>query len=201
MTMRMLTVLLASCLAALGARAATLDLDGAGWSILHSENCPESPSTVFVNGMPAWRLEVDGTCELHYVLRDANDEVRAAVKGAKASLVVKMHIANARFRPVQDDGTTAYATVMLQRKGDDLSGRQLAFRNRIKLVNGTYTVTIPMDRTLWTGVGGENASEAAWSDLLANLDKIGVALGGERDEDRGVKGSGGLYMLEFKVDE
>ena len=203
---RLLAVLICSCLAAFSAHAATLDLDGSGWSILDSRNCPESPSTVAVNGKPAWRLEVDGPCEPHYIVRDADDAVRTAIKGAKASLVVKMHIANAHLRSVQDGGTNTYAMVMLQRKGDDLSGkdesvhyRQWASRNRIKLVNGTHTVTIPLDRTIWTGVGGKNASESAWNDLLANLDKIGVALGGE-SEGHGVKGSAGLYMLEFKVD-
>lgn len=96
---------------------------------------------------------------------------------------------------------------MLQRKRDDLSDqdedayyRLWAFRNRIKLVNGTFAVTIPMDRTIWTGVGGKSAPDTAWNDLLANLDKIGVTLGGETEGSHGVKGSAGLYMLEFKAD-
>jgi hypothetical protein len=207
MTCLLTALLLFSGLAAFAAHAATLDLDGPGWSILDSKNCPESPSAVAVNGKPAWRFEIEGTCEPRYVLRDASDEVRAAIRGADASLVAKMHIANARLRAVKDGGTNTYATVMLQRKGDNLSGqdeyahyRQWAFRNRIKLVNGTFTVTIPMDRTIWRGAQGENAPDAAWNDLLANLDKIGVTLGGESDQDHGVKGSAGLYMLEFKVD-
>ena len=207
MTMRLFPLLLFSCLAVFVAHAATLDLDGPGWSILDSQNCPESPTTVAVNGKPAWRLEVDGTCEPHYVLREVNDEVRSAIMSTDASLVVKMHIANARLRSIHDGGTNTYATVMLQRKRDDLSDqdedayyRLWAFRNRIKLVNGTFAVTIPMDRTIWTGVGGKSAPDTAWNDLLANLDKIGVTLGGETEGSHGVKGSAGLYMLEFKAD-
>ncbi|MET0688559.1 MAG: hypothetical protein ABWY38_05090, partial [Methyloceanibacter sp.] len=67
--MRLFPLVLFSWLAVFVAHAATLDLDGPGWSILDSQNCPESSTTVAVNGKPAWRLEVDGTCEPHYVLR------------------------------------------------------------------------------------------------------------------------------------
>lgn len=207
MTTRLLIAVLFSCLAAFIAHAATLDLDGPGWSILYSENCPESPSPVAVNGKPAWHLEIDGTCEPRYVLRDADAAVRTAVKGADASLVVTMHIANAHLRSVDDGGTNTYATVVLQQKGDDLSGidghapfRQWASHNRLRLVNGTTTITVPMDRTKWTGVLGVNAPDTAWNDLLANLDKIGITLGGESDEDKGIQGKAGLFMLEFKVD-
>ena len=207
MTKRLLAALFFSCLAAFVAQAATIDLDGSGWSVLNSENCPENPSPVAVNGKPAWRLEVDGTCELRSILRDVDDAVRAAISGADATLVVRMHIANAHLRSIQEGGKDTYATVMLQRKGDDLAGqdelthyRQWALRNRINLVNGTFTVAIPMDRTIWTGVSGENAPDSAWNDLHANLDKIGITLGSESDAGNGVKGSAGLFMLEFKVE-
>lgn len=200
MTMRLLALLLFSCLAAFGARAAALDLDGSGWSILDSPNCPESPSTVAVNGKPAWRLEVEGTCEPRYVVRDTDDAVRAAIKRPGAALVVKLHVANAQLRSSEDGGKTAYATVMLQRKGDSPSGRQWASSNRIALVNGSATVTIPLDRATWTGSDGKSASDTDWNDLLANLDKLGIALGGESDQAGGIKGHGGLFMIEFRID-
>ena len=53
MTMRLFPLLLFSCLAVFVAHAAMLDLDGPGWSILDSQNCHESPTTVAVNGKPA----------------------------------------------------------------------------------------------------------------------------------------------------
>jgi hypothetical protein len=204
--MRLLVAMLMSCLMVFVAHAATLGLDGSSWSILYSKNCPASPSTVTVNGKTAWRLQVKGTCQPHYVMRGASDKVRADIEGAGSSLVVTMQIANASLKSVEDGGTNTYATVMLQRADDDLSGqgeyahyRQWAFRHRIKLVDGTFTVTIPMDRAIWTGVWGMNAPDTAWKELLANLDEIGVTLGGESDAGHGVKGVADVYMLELKV--
>jgi hypothetical protein len=197
---------LASCLLTFSAHAAALGLDGSRWSVLYSRDCPASPSTVTVNGKTAWRLEIKDNCQPHYVLRPANDKLRALLTGPVSSLVVTMQIADANLKSVQDGGTDAYATVMLQRRGDDLSGedeyahyRQWAFKNRIKLVDGTFTVTIPMDRMIWTGVRGKNAPDSAWKDLLANLDKIGITLGGTSDGGHGVEGNAELYLLEFKA--
>lgn len=204
--MRPLTALLMSCLVVFSAHAATLGLDGSRWSILYSKDCAASPTTVTVDGKTAWRLQIEGPCQPHYVMRPANDKVRALIREPVSWLVVTMQIANANLKSVQDGGTNTYATVMLQRRGDDLSGqgeyahyRQWAFRHRIQLVDGTFTVTIPMDRTIWTGVWGKNAPDAAWKDLLANLDRIGVTLGGKSDAGHGVKGVADVYMLEFKV--
>ncbi len=204
--MRLLAALLMPCLVVFPAHAATLSLDGSRWSVLYSRNCPASPSTVTVKGKTAWRLRIEGTCQPHYVLRPANDKVRAILKEPVSWLALTMQIANARLKSVQDGGTDTYATVMLQRRDDDLSGqgkyahyRQWAFRHRIKLIDGTFTVTIPMDRTIWTGVWGKTAPATAWEDLLANLDKIGVTLGGASDGGHGVEGNADIYMLEFKV--
>jgi hypothetical protein len=204
--MRLIAAVLLFGFAPLSAHAATLSLDGSRWSILYSKNCPASPSTVTVNGKTAWRLQIEGTCQPHYVLRPANAKVRALLKEPVSWLVVTMQIVNANLKSVQDGGADTYATVMLQRRDDDLSGqgahahyRQWAFRNRIKLVDGTFTVTIPMDRTIWTGVWGKNAPAIAWADLLANLGKIGVTLGGASDGGHGVGGNADVYMLEFKV--
>jgi hypothetical protein len=204
--MRLLAALSFSCLVTFSAQAATLGLDGSRWSILYSRDCPASPSSVTVNGKTAWRIEIKDRCQPHYVLRLANDKVRALLKEPVSWLVVTMQIANANLKSVQDGGTDTYATVMLQRRGDDLSGqgayahyRQWAFRHRIKLIDGTFTVTIPMDRTIWTGVRGKNAPDAAWKDLLADLDRIGVTFGGASDGGHGVAGNADLYMLKFKV--
>lgn len=196
-----------ACFAALAAKAASLGLDGGSWAILYSRNCPQSPTTVTLDDKTVWRLQVRGICEPHYVMRGAGDLTRLQIGEKGASLVVTMQIANARLRSVQDGGASTYATVMLQRTGDDLTGdgkyahyRQWAFRNRIALVDGTVTVTIPLDPAIWTGVWGAHAPEEAWKDLLANLGRVGISLGGRSDAGHGIKGVGDLYLLEFKVE-
>ena len=59
-----------------------------------------------------------------------------------------------------------------------------------------------MPEQVWPALANppQSAPDTAWNDLLANLDKIGVTLGGETEGSHGVKGSAGLYMLEFKAD-
>lgn len=140
-------------------------------------------------------------------MRSAGDLARLQLEEEGASLVVTMQIANARLRSVQDGGTSTYATVMLQRAGDNLSGdgkyahyRQWALRNRIALADGIITMKIPLDRAIWTGVWGAHPPEEAWKDLLANLGRVGISLGGRNDAGHGIKGVGDLYMLEFKVE-
>ena len=188
------------------ALAASLGLDGSSWKVLYSKNCPANPSTVTVNGSKAWLLKLRNDCQPHYVLRGASDSMRAAIKDSGSSLMVTMQVANAALKSVQHGGSNTYATVMLQRQGDDLSGsgkyefyRLWAGGYRIKLVNGVYTVTIPMDRTKWTGVFGKNPSDTAMKDTLANLNRIGVTMGGASDFGHGVKGTADIYMLGFTV--
>ncbi len=204
---RLLAVSLMACFTALTAKAAGLGLDGGSWAILYSRNCPPSPTTVMRDDETVWRLQVRGICEPHYVMRGAGDLTRLQLEEEGASLSVTMQIANARLRSVQDGGTSTYATVMLQRAGDNLSGegkyahyRQWALSHRIALADGTFTVTIPLDRENWKGVWGAHAPEAAWKDLLANLGRVGISLGGRSDAGHGIKGVGDLYMLEFKVE-
>ena len=196
--MRLLAALLMPCLVVFPAHAATLSLDGSRWSVLYSRNCPASPSTVTVKGKTAWRLRIEGTCQPHYVLRPANDKVRAILKEPVSWLALTMQIANARLKSVQDGGTDTYATVMLQRRDDDLSGqgkyahyRQWAFRHRIKLIDGTFTVTIPMDRTIWTGVNNNvNLIGPNLYDLVITANITGGGPQGRLEK----QGAGGLKL-------
>lgn len=98
--------------------------------------------------MPAWRLEIGDDCAPQAVLRDASDDLLEAVKDGDAALTVKLHIANGNLKSGESDGGNAYATVMLEGKDDD--HRLSASRNRIKLVNGSHSVTIPLARANWT---------------------------------------------------
>jgi hypothetical protein len=183
-----------------------LGLDGDKWNVLYSKNCPDHPNTVTIDGATAWTFNVKDNRQPHYILRGASDSVRNAIKDSGSSLVVTMAIAEEELKSVQDGGTDTYATVMLQRQGDDLSGqgkfehyRQWAGSKRIALVSGLFEVTIPMDRTLWTGVFGKNAPDDAWKGVLANLAKIGVTLGGKSDFGHGIKGNGRITMRKFEV--
>ena len=185
-----------------------LGLSGESWKVLYSKNCPSTCSAGQVDGQPGWTFNVKDNRQPHYLLRSVPDSARNAIKDANSSLVVVMTIDEVDLKSVQDGGTNCYATVMMQRAGDNLSGQgQYAhYRQwaggafRFPLVDSKFvTMTIPMDRLKWTGVWGQNAPADAWSGTLNNLSKIGVTLGGTSDFGHGIKGSGRLYMTKFEI--
>lgn len=188
--------------------ATTLSLDGSDWEILFSDNCPGHPTTVSLNGETSWRLRLRNDCKPDYVLHDAGSGVRAEISDSGSSILVTMGFANiSGLKSVQDGGSNVYATVMLQRKDDNLSGdgKYEFYRlwaggvYRIKIVNGTYTVTIPIDTSKWTGVLGRNPSSNQMNDTLNNLWRLGVTFGGTSDFGHGIKGAADIYMSKFRV--
>jgi hypothetical protein len=185
-----------------------LGLNGDKWKLEGlSKNCPATCDTATINGGEAWRFVVKDNRQPHYIVRGAGaDVIENAIKDAGSSLNVAMTISEAAFRSVQDGGTDCFATVMMQREGDNLSGtgkyefyRLWAGQQRIKLVNGSFEVVIPMDRAIWTGVFGRPGGDGPWSEMLRNLGKIGVTLGGKSDFGHGIKGDGKLYMTKFEI--
>jgi hypothetical protein len=184
-----------------------LDLNGDKWKLEGlSKNCPDTCNTTTINGAEAWYFNVKDNRQPHYIVRGAkSDEIKAEIKDSGSYLVVAMTIAEATLKSVQDGGE-CFATVMMQRQGDDLSGqgkyefyRLWAGQQRIKLVDGSFEVTIPMDRDKWTGVFGKPANSDPWSEMLRNLYRLGVTLGGTNDFGHGIRGDGKLYMTKFEI--
>jgi hypothetical protein len=184
-----------------------LGLNGDSWKVLYSKNCPPTCGNSAVDGQPAWYFGVSNDREPHYILRSVPDSARNAIKDANSRLTVVMSVDEGELKSVQDNGTNCYATVMMQRAGDDMTGqgqfahyRQWAGKHRFSLVDGKFfTMSIPMDRLQWTGVWGQNAPVDAWTGTLNNLEKIGVTLGGTSDFGHGIKGTGRIYMTKFEI--
>jgi hypothetical protein len=186
-----------------GGKEMNLSLAASGWDVLYSKNCPAHPN----DSSNGWVFYVKDTRQPHYILKGANDAVRSAIKDANSVINIAMTITDENLKSVQDGGTNTYATVMLQREGDTLTGQGkyewyrlwCGGAKRISLVNGYFQVSIPMDRNIWTGVFGRVASDIAWSGTLNNLGKIGITLGGTSDFGHGIKGVGKLYLNKFEI--
>jgi hypothetical protein len=183
-----------------------LGLSGSDWKVENSKNCPPTCESSTANGYPAWLFTVKDTRQPHYIMRGAGaDKIENEIKDAGSYLEVALKIEGADLKSVQDGGD-CFATVMMQRQGDDLSGqgkfefyRLWAGTKRIKLIDGSFEVSIPMDRTIWTGVFGKPAGSTPWSEMLRNLSKIGVTLGGTNDFGHGIKGVGKIYCHKFRI--
>lgn len=199
--MRKLIIALAALMAGISTAYAVSAGLTAGWEDKFSVNCGTK-----YTGTPSVWVDI-GPCEPHYWISHIDDtEVIPFADQNVESITITLQIANAaNLKSVQDGGTNVYVTPFLWRKDDTLTGqgqyefyRLWAPGQRIKIVNGTFTVTIPMDRLKWTGVFGRNPSDSQWDDTLNKLKWVGITFGGQSDFGHGVKGEADVYITKYE---
>jgi hypothetical protein len=166
--------------------------EAADWKIKYSKGFPDHPK----DSPEGWYLNFSGTKELDYIQRSPGKTASAK------SIVVTVRV-EGTFKARQ--GGDPHLTVILRRKGDDLSGvgKYADYRlwygvSRIPFVDGTHTITVPMTRAGWTNVNGKKVSDGAWASMLKNLQAVGVTAGG-MFYGHGVRGEGRITMTNFEI--
>jgi hypothetical protein len=93
---------------------------------------------------------------------------------------------------------------MLQTKNDDLvksDGRYWSNPVGITMINGTFTLNIPLNEGNWTNVDG-GFNEDGFKKLLQNMGNVGFTFGGGCFFGHGVSVSGGeakFYVTSFTI--
>jgi hypothetical protein len=182
-----------------GASAVNLSLNGTKWNILYSKRMPLNPAT-------PWEIKLSGKAEPHYIMTKAGDSARSALKDAGSIIQVTIDVVlDPGVTIVATEGTyPAHASVMLQRKGDNLSGvgkyewfRLWGKAFRLPLTAGQHFIQLPVVPSTFIGVNGKTPSAGRLSDMISGLDKIGLTFGGQF-YGHGVRARGGVAKISLK---
>ena len=215
--MKCFVVTLALCLAACGTVETAItevSMKAGDWDILYSYGMPAHPtaaSTGWVFSFPEGRdncvSKKDATCpSVHYVNTKYTGTIN---KGAVIHIEGKIEadpavVWNYHFEKANRCDTPASARVMLQTKNDDLvksDGRYWSHPVGITLMNGTFTLNIPVKEGNWTNVDG-GFNENGFTKLLQNMGNAGFTFGGGCFFGHGVSVSGGkakFYVTSFTI--
>jgi len=145
-----------------------------------------------------------------YVSKQATGAAKGAVRASFS--IATSGDAVFDYRTAADNTCAAPASVrlLLQRKGDDLSGvgpyefyRWWSIAGTA-LRAGSFTLTVPLKPALWRSVFGKTgeANPRAFADALANLGSVGVTFGGGCFYGHGVRilrGRAAFTMTRFAV--
>jgi hypothetical protein len=149
-----------------------------GWTFQFGNNTPSHPN-LLTGGV--WWFDLVSGMEVDYLTMGAGSVPQAA----SVTITIALDVATGALISATGGGNPGI-TFYMQRKGDDLSGsgkfadyRLWANTHRLALGGhaGTYTVTIPMSKAMFTNVNGQQPSSSGWDGMLANMDKVGVTFG------------------------
>jgi hypothetical protein len=200
-------LLLAACSESRSQPAATaqstvVPMNAQAWDILHSPEMPPHP-TPQTNG--GWYFDFPiPPRSVHYVLAAVN---MPASRSVDASIIVTTTGTPVFVYNLQPDNNCTYPAhvrLLLQEKGDDLSGtngkqyfRWWSNSAAYQLAPGAANLSAPLtDLSQWTSVFGEKANASAASktgfeQAIAHIGSVGFSFGGGCFYGHGVRVSGG----------
>jgi hypothetical protein len=216
--MKWIVFTLALCLTASGSvktAVTEVSMKGVDWDILYSHGMPAHPTAastgwlfLFPEGRDNCVSKKDATCpSVHYVntkyTRTINEGAVIHIEGkieADPAVVWNYH-----FEKASTCDTPASTHVMLQTKNDDLvksDGRYWSNPVGITLINGTFTLNIPVKEGNWTNVDG-GFNEDGFKKLLQNMGNVGFTFGGGCFFGHGVsvsRGKAKFYVTSFSIE-
>lgn len=151
-----------------------IGLNPADWDILYSTGVGSHPDGI----TSGWRVSLNGSDELDYMQRKCAQKIRDVIKDSGSTFVAAIEITGTDWKAPEGG---AAAITFLMRKGSDLTqanNRLWCRSDRRLLTPGSYTWTVPVDRSKWSNVDGQTPSSSAWNNMLSNMDYVGMTFGG-----------------------
>src|SRR5512143_24021 len=157
-----------------------------GWTFVYSANVSGDAS--------AWTFpKTDG---VHYII------TRAKGLALGKTITMRFNIGGAGTLKVADPNDIPPATLRLYIWGQTVNDRWWG-NPSINLDDGDLTISIPIDQTRWTGVGGNPpVQQAPFSSVIANPYAMGFTLGGQYFAGHGVfspEGTKTFKLLSYTV--